>query len=603
MQFSGTEAVSQPFAFELTIATKDNTLNLAFIVGQPLTLAVLPGRMVSGMVERIEQVDGDGSEGLYKVRLVPSMSRTKYRVSSRSFSNINPINLAAGLMSEVGVTNVEQRVTTKLPNEELIVQYQESDFALMSRILEAAGVHYHFEMTESGDKMVLSDTNTGFPISPVGRATMSSKGAVGIVSFFRGQSMHSGSVEAGDYNWKMPSADLSATAQVTVFSDLTERVFPAGADAKSESQVRANIRLASRIAEAQICKGESTYPQLGAGQRVLLTGHPRQDFNQEYVIVGVEHEATGKRYRNTFRCIPSQIQYRPPLATPIPIIAGVVSGIVVGPAGETKFVDKYGRVKVRFPWRSPAHSDATDLGDAGFVRVAQIAAGAGTAALWIPEVGEEVLVAFEHGDPGRPVIVGSVYNGGRMPPVSLPANRHVSLLRGQAASGGKTELVYDATPGNERLLVQSGPNSLTLATNGVAIQGQSLAVQTQGSVALTAGAAMQVQGGTDLVNQVGRNMSLVAGKDLAVKAGLNYSAIVGRDASMAVGEDLAIQTGKSLVTQSGGLFKFVTAQTGTIEARGGLFLRSPVLVSIESKDISVKASANLIMKGAKITQN
>lgn len=82
------------------------------------------------------------------------------------------------------------------------------------------------------------------------------------------------------------------------------------------------------------------------------------------------------------------------------------------------------------------------------MRVAQIAADAATAALRIPEVGEEVLVAFEHGDPGRPVIVGSVYNEGRMPPVSMPANRHVSLLLGQAVSGGKQELVYDATPGN-----------------------------------------------------------------------------------------------------------------------------------------------------------
>lgn len=122
-------------------------------------------------------------------------------------------------------------------------------------------------------------------------------------------------------------------------------------------------------------------------------------------------------------------------------------------------------------------------------------------------------------------------------------------------------------------------------------------------MALTAGAAFQLQVGTDLVSQVGRNISFVAGKDLAVKAGLNYSAIIGRDVSMAVGEDLAIQTGKSLVTQSGGLFKFVTAQTGTIDARGGLFLQSPTLVSLEGKDVSIKASGNLIMKGSKITQN
>ena len=148
----------------------------------------------------------------------------------------------------------------------------------------------------------------------------------------------------------------------------------------------------------------------------------------------------------------------------MPVIAGLAPAIVTGPAGETKFVDKYGRVKVRFPWRAAAGNAGID-GDAGFVRVAQIAAGAGSAAMWLPDVGDEVLIAFEHGDPRRPVVVGACTTP-RICRRCRPANKHLSVLRQQAANGVRTELVYDGTPGNERMFIQSGPTTLTLASGG-----------------------------------------------------------------------------------------------------------------------------------------
>ena len=596
VQFSGKEAVSEPFVFELTLAANDKTINFALVVGQPFTMAVASGRIVSGMIERIEQLESPTVQGHYRLRLVPSLNRLKYRSTSRTFYGMTTIDVVKALLTEAGVTNVEFRVTAAPPARELTVQYQESDFTFISRLLEEAGIHYHFEPSPNGDKVVFSDGNTGFPFLPSGKLVFATASIPAVSSFNRGQSLHSGQVQAGDYNWKTPAADLTAGAQSPFYGDLTERIFPAGVETKTDAQAQANIRLAARIAEAQQCRGESSYPQLQAGQRILMTGHPRADFNQEYVITTVEHQRTSKEYRNVFRCLPAQIMFRPLSITPQPVVNGVVPGIVVGPQGETKHVDQFGRVRIRFPWRSPSHSTQTDPGDSGFVRVAQIATGGGSAALWLPEVGDEVAIAFEHGDPNRPVIVGSLYNGKDMPPVALPANKHLSMLRMQSSGGQKSEIVFDATAGNERLALQSGAQVLILGTNGITMAGS--------AVALSAGTSLQIQAGADLVQQVGRNMVMEAGKDMLLKAGQNFALTSQRNAQFTVGDDAVIVTGKSLATQSGTMFKFVAAQTGTIQVGQGLLtIQRDGNIEIAGSNVAVKSSGNLVMKGSKITQN
>ncbi|MDO8357565.1 MAG: phage baseplate assembly protein V, partial [Nitrospirota bacterium] len=263
---------------------------------------------------------------------------------------------------------------------------------------------------------------------------------------------------------------------------------------------------------------------------------------------------------------------------------------------ETKHVDQFGRVRIRFPWRNPSHSTQTDPGDSGFVRVAQIATGVGSAALWLPDIGDEVAIAFEHGDPNRPVIIGSLYNGKDMPPVGLPANKHLSLLRAQSSSGQKAEIIFDATAGHERLVLESGAQMLTLGTSGLTMAGS--------SVALSSGTSLQLQAGADLVQQVGRNMVVEAGKDMLLKAGQNFALTSQRNAQFTVGDNAVIVTGKSLTTQSGAMLKFVAADTGTIQVGQGLLtIQRDGNIEIAGSNIAVKSSGNLVMKGSKITQN
>jgi len=652
VQFSGKEAVSQAYEFDVTVATSDRNLVLNSVLGQPIAVPVAPGRAIAGMIERVEQVEGAGAQGLYRLHIVSSLNRLKYRSATRTFYGKKTSDIVMQVLIEAGIpqSNIEFRLAAAQEPEALTMQYQETDLSFVSRLLEAAGIHYHLEATASGDKLVFSDTNGGFPISAIGKVAFAVNGAPAVHGFSRGVSLHAGQIQTGDYNWDTPTVDLTATAQGPAFADFPERVFPAGAQTKAESQFLANIRLQARIADAHPCGGESTYPQLQAGQRVVLVNHPRADFNQEYLITAVEHQRAGKEYRNTFRCLPFQIVFRPLPVTPTPSIAGVLPAFVVGPPGETKHVDKYGRVMVRFPWRSPAFSSQEIPGDAGFVRVAQIAAGAGTAALWLPDVGDEVLVAFEHGDPRRPVIIGSVYNAKDVPPVALPANKHVSMLRQQGANV-RTEMVFDGTPGNERVLVQSGPNSLTMAnaaqtqapsivisSGGDIMQraartlivdaasdvsmksGQTISVTSQqdavvtvaGSTQFTTGAALKATVGANALFTVGASTVFESGKDMSIRTGQNFLLQTAKGARLTVGDDAILQTGRSFITNSGAMYQFVAAETGMIKTGDASFLtKKDGTVDIIGKNVSilssgvtsVKSNGDLVLKGSKIVQN
>jgi type VI secretion system secreted protein VgrG len=469
VQFTGTERISQPFVFDIEVTVANRALNFANVVGQPLKVTVAKGRRVAGIVENIEQSGVTGRQGQYQVRIVPPLNRLAYRITSRTFAEMNAVQIVNAVVNDAGISGLESRISGTPTTQEISVQYQESEFTYVSRLLEDEGIHYHFELSGSGVKIVLGDSNNAFPILSPSKLVFGPRKTPSITSFSRGLALHSGKIQAGGFNWKTPQVNLTATAQSPLFQNLVEGVFPAPVTIPQDSQQFAAKRLAARVTEGQSCGGKSTYPQLQAGFRFRLAGHPRKDFNQEYVITGVEHHGTTKDYHNTFTCLPVNIVYRPAPLTPQPKIAGVIPGIVVAPQGEMKYVDEFGRVRVRFPWRNPSFSDSSQFGDSGWVRVAQIATGVGNTALWLPEVGDEVAIAFQHGDPRRPVIIGSLFNGKDAPPVQLPNNKTQTLFRSTSIPGGNIplELFIEAKAGQEQLTLRTGSQFIRITPQGI----------------------------------------------------------------------------------------------------------------------------------------
>lgn len=463
--FTGEERISKPFTFDIELPISSMRAEAAFRVGLPATLQLAPGLRVSGIVTSLEQ-----SADSYRIRLVSSLGRLGYRVASRTFADMSVVDVIRNVLRDAGITAVEFRLTGAYVPRGLTVQYRESDLAFVSRLLEREGIHYHFEPTASGETLVFSDANSGLPKLPAAPLSFSPQGAA-VSSFLRGQALAPGQIRAGDYDWKKPQLNLTRTAQSAAFPDLVENIFPAGITDPQRMQAFANRQLEAHAAGSQRCQGESAHPGIRAGYRFTLAGHPVQSFNQEYVITSVRHRKGADGYRNAFTCLPVEITYRDLQTTPIPTIAGVVSGIVVGPSGDTKHVNEYGQVKVRFPWRDPSGTPAGN-GDTGWVRVMQPAAGKGTTAMWLPEVDDEVLVAFENGDPERPVVLGGgLFNGNAPPPLALPASKEKSLFRVQSAANRNTDILLDNTANGEGLTLRSGTSALFITPREILLDG------------------------------------------------------------------------------------------------------------------------------------
>ena len=169
VEFTGIERISQPFAFDLEVTVPNPALNFSKIVGQPLTLPVAKGRRVAGIVENIEQSSATGRQGQYHVRIVPPLNRLAYRITSRTFAEMNSVQIVNVMIDEAGVPGLETRIGQTPNVREIAVQYQESELTFFSRLLEHEGIHYHFELSGTGVKTVLGDSNNAFPLLAPGK--------------------------------------------------------------------------------------------------------------------------------------------------------------------------------------------------------------------------------------------------------------------------------------------------------------------------------------------------------------------------------------------------------------------------------------------------
>jgi type VI secretion system secreted protein VgrG len=494
LSFSGTEGMSECFVYDLELATFTEDVEFEDMIGEPahLTITTPQGdRHVDGLVARWEEVGRGKKAVYYSVRVVPQVWTLTLIRRSRIFQNLATPDILKKVFEDAQIPANSYKLSLNTSYEKRLycVQYRESDFEFISRLMEEEGIFFFFEHTEDGHVMMIGDASSVHPEVPgksefpFYEAESGLEGDEKVTHFRYARSLHTGAVTLREFDFKKPSLKLEATKDAG--SDKEDRFvhydYPGDYHKQALGDRLAKVRLEEERAEVYLGRGESSCRRFEPGYRFTMTDHPRDELNMEYLLVRVLHHGeqphagfgaaggggAGERplvYRNEFECIPSTVQYRPARVTPQPRIDGPQTAVVTGPKGSEIHCDEHGRVKVKFHWDL---ADPKDDTSSCWIRVSQGWGGSGWGMMFIPRVGNEVIVEFLEGDPDRPLITGRVYNGTNAPPYALPDHKTKSTIMTQTTPGGGSanHITLEDASGSQMFHVNASKDMLVTVAN------------------------------------------------------------------------------------------------------------------------------------------
>ena len=452
------------------------------VLGRPAVLTLTNGgepRYFLGVVTDLTATSKSNMRFGYRAMLRHPIWMLSLNRASRVFAQASTSDILRRVIREVGLAegaDVKIQLREQHPPHVCVLQYEESDLSFITRILEEQGGYYYTDIYADDQPIVLADESTPPPILDVGSLEFRIQSGMTpkyerITSFRFTKRVTSARVRLRDYRFEQPDpmpeytthdADTHPRASGEQFCFINQGHEPDEVSALAEQNLD-RCRL-----DHAVVQGTSTCPRLAPGYVFTLDDQTGADLNGDYRVIEVEHEGSepqsageyssggsGEQYVNHFVAIPSNIPYRRPPQTLEPRIYGTHTATVVGPTAGEPHVDQYGRVQVRFHWQSDFRIET-----APWVRVAQPWAGGRFGFLAIPRVGHEVVLAFLDGNPNRPLITGSVYNGTAIPPQDLPLLKANTSLRSSSLGNkpGSNEITMDDTAGEERLYLKAQHN-------------------------------------------------------------------------------------------------------------------------------------------------
>jgi type VI secretion system secreted protein VgrG len=457
--FRGREELSRLFHYELDFFSERDDIAAKDLVGQGIRWCVqhMPGsepRYFHGVVSRFAALDIDpGGLRHYRAEVVPPLWFLTRSTDCRIFQNKTVPEIVEAVFADFGITDYKLHAKGVHPKREYCVQYRETAFDFLSRLLEEEGISYFFVNTADQQVLTLTDVNSSFvdcqEQSVEYHPGIAPQNFLAVTGWEHRFTYPSGKWSQTDYNFETPDANLlSSSATVVKLKDVSkyERFdYPGGFKQAADSKNSTKLRMEEEETPYNQVHGTSLCRSFMAGGKFALVKHPAGAENQEYLLTAVEHEAVegsyagnGKQtyYRNRFTGMPSRVPFRPARRTSRPVVKGPQTAVVVGPKGEEIYTDKYGRVKVQFFWDRQGKKDENS---SCWIRVAENWAGKNWGMVFHPRIGQEVIVDFLEGDPDRPLITGRVYNAQHMPPYPLPANQTLSGIKTRSSKGGSAE--------------------------------------------------------------------------------------------------------------------------------------------------------------------
>jgi len=496
----GSEALSSLFSLEMDLVLdlqtrRSSDVKAEDLLGRKVSLSVAlhsGERYFSGIVKRLVQGRRDERFQYYHMEAVPWSWLLTLKSDCRVFQDLSTPQIVEKIFDELkadysDLVSYRDALTRTYAKRDYCVQYRETDFNFISRLLELEGIFYFFEHSQNGHTLVLADSNSAFKPAPENRGKFRFAPEGGyderldtVLSANLQHELRPGKWDLRDYHFEMPSRTLEKTESTTVpvannptlglydypgeYALIFNNSGGAGAlDPTGESFVR--VRMQEEEAGYQILSGTSVARAFGSGFQFELTEH--RDLANKYAIVSVQHSMsqapsyvstsnTGSPYQNSFSAIPFSVPYRPRRLAPKPVVQGPQTAVITVKSGEESWLDKYGRVRVQFHWDRLGKSNEEST---CWVRVAQSWAGGSWGAHFWPRVGQEVVVEFLEGDPDQPLVTGSVYNASQMPPYELPKYYTRSGVKTRSSKQGTNsnynELRFEDKKGDEQLFLQA----------------------------------------------------------------------------------------------------------------------------------------------------
>lgn len=584
------EALSEPTTASM-IAMGDADVDGEACVGKPVTIVVeVDGSPVRCFHLHVVEIRFDGihrgHRRRYTLELAHEIALLRLRADVRMFQEKDAQEIVTEVIDGAGLAAGRFSLRRTPAKRTYCVQYRETDFAFVSRLLEHEGIFYFITHDDASAELVLADDPSAFEPIPGDDALLLVDDDV------HGPGVHAFALESravpqvctvSDYNFTQPNLDVSASAELVPGGTYEQFEFPAGHQLPEEGEVLARLRAEELAAQRTVGEGESGCLAMRAGGTFKLEGPARAGLGGEYALTRVEHElvffaeeAGNDRdrpsYRNRFSCIPKGTPYRPPRKTPRPLLRGSHAAVVTGPSGSEIHTDELGRMKGKFFWDRVGSQDEQS---SCWMRVTQVPISGSMA---LARVGWEMSIAYPFGDPDRPTAVARMYNAEKVSPYAYPgAASKMALQTPTSPGGGKSNEVrlsdgsggqeffvnsskdYDGTTNNNKTAKIGVDDKLEVGVDAQTKVGADQSVTIGASLTTTIGAAEGITiagsrtksvGASESVTVIGNVTATVGGSDTETTGGTHTTLAAMGISRTAVGAH-SLTVGGSMITAAG----------------------------------------------------
>jgi len=601
VEFQGKESISQPFEFRIIVASRNDLLAAEEFMGKPGLLTFVAhehNELLHGEIVQFEQYSEQGDFLLYQLLLVPQFWYLKKRHNHRIFQQLSVPDIVKQVFNDAGISSeyYEFRLSEPCSIRNYCVQYDESEFEFLSRLMAEEGLHYHFEHQLKRHIMIIGDQNSAFPMVH-GETNIGYHPADGlnedreVIQSFQYclQTCH-GQASLRDYNFKKPHDKLDNQRvnqqQVQYDTSLEDYHYPGDYQENSAGIKKAQLKLQQHQTYREKSILKSNCQRLRAGSRFELSGNSGGQYNQQYLLTEVLHVArqpqsldeygagNSGHYSNESHCIPDKTPFKNAVNHMKPLIAGYHSSVITGPSGEEIYTNEHAQSKVQFPWDREGQLNETS---SCWLRSAQGWAGKRWGSLILLRMGQEAKISYLHGDPDRPIITGQLYHELNRPPYALPKHKTRASFKTSSTLGGKgfNEIRIEDKKNHEQLFFHAEKDLDIRVKNDrrdAVKHDRHLIVDKNRYEHIKANSHHTIDNNQN--EKIAQQLSTSVGQIQHSKVGQSVLTEVSQAIHLKAGQKIVLEAGVELTIKAGGGFikidpSGITAQGAKIDLNGG----------------------------------